>query len=629
MTDRKFITGDFKQLRAAYDLQDHHLFAIWTLLNYHYNGDLSEGAIDDAYHQTYALLVEGESGDGCLDGFFHDEDKNELYLYQVKWPDKSTKKSGKTDARQIVTALQLLLADSEQDVALTEAREKAVTSLKAVLELEGEIILRVVSGGGWAKDIKKEILALLPANIEKDRIKLELISLVELQQLIDSRDVDLSGQKARLNFYTGTNDPILEIPEMSVPGMGHGYVVLASGLSLAEIGIKYGDRLYAKNVRLYLGKGKVNKGMQNTLSDPNELPSFWYGHNGITIICDEVKLDSKGAPSKVVLTNPQIVNGCQTVTTLRDVFKEPKTRSESPDFPVMARIIRLIGTAGNRQEAAELIAFRTNSQSAVNDADLCANDPQQKAFQKSLRNYRNQWFYERKRGEWKAFRDKGRYKSQQEEPRVISKDIYQQAWRAYSGAPSEAITKKGAVWDRGHGGGKDLYDEVFDRDRRACDIALVATLFDWFLRVYTVDKSGNSLCTDIFPGLRQHTDKLPTAKTLIAAHSVALFGVLVSEAYGSVEKYPEEYATKIVEIFDRGGWVKRRWTKDGVGEWGILGEALKAIMQAWATYFVIKSSLDESIYICLKSAQEKAFIELKDNMLSLLPKNPIELVKPD
>lgn len=75
------------------------------------------------------------------------------------------------------------------------------------------------------------------------------------------------------------------------------------------------DGIYEKNVRRFLGgRGKVNKGMQDTLRDAPE--RFGLYNNGITIVASDWTQDG----STVELVEPYIVNGCQTSRTIWEVF---------------------------------------------------------------------------------------------------------------------------------------------------------------------------------------------------------------------------------------------------------------------------------------------------------------------
>src|SRR5690606_2524770 len=77
------------------------------------------------------------------------------------------------------------------------------------------------------------------------------------------------------------------------------------------------DILYEKNVRKFLGnRRKVNKGIEKTLIENPE--RFGLYNNGITIVDEEFE----PLPNKIQfqLTEPYIVNGCQTTRTIWGVL---------------------------------------------------------------------------------------------------------------------------------------------------------------------------------------------------------------------------------------------------------------------------------------------------------------------
>ena len=78
------------------------------------------------------------------------------------------------------------------------------------------------------------------------------------------------------------------------------------------------DALYDKNVRVFLGRtGKTNKGISRTLREEPE--NFGLYNNGLTIVARAIEGGENGA---FTLTDPAVVNGCQTTRTLWDTLTE-------------------------------------------------------------------------------------------------------------------------------------------------------------------------------------------------------------------------------------------------------------------------------------------------------------------
>lgn len=158
-------------------------------------------------------------------------------------------------------------------------------------------------------------------------------------------------------------------------------------------------RLVARNIRYNLG-GKIGRTIRKTY-EKSPL-DFWYYHNGITIICD--KMDETGGIA--TLQNPSVINGAQTLYAVND---SPKRNSPAL---VTARVI-VRGPDGDEppEDDAWLqnVIRGVNTQNRVKAADFWSNEPEQ--FELHHRFREMNIFYERKRGEWKEFRNEPRYRN--------------------------------------------------------------------------------------------------------------------------------------------------------------------------------------------------------------------------
>ena len=124
-------------------------------------------------------------------------------------------------------------------------------------------------------------------------------------------------------------------------------------------GIKDG-KLFKKNVRQALGKNnKVNKGIARTIK--NAASDFFFCHNGITVICSSVFVDG----TKLVVKNMNVVNGCQSLTTIYGCGEAAK----SSGGYILFKFYEISDNA-----KADGITNSTNSQSAVKARDLRSTD---------------------------------------------------------------------------------------------------------------------------------------------------------------------------------------------------------------------------------------------------------------
>lgn len=160
------------------------------------------------------------------------------------------------------------------------------------------------------------------------------------------------------------------------------------------------DLLFARNVRLSLGNTPVNKEIRDTFRDsPKE---FAFSNNGITILCE--KLTHDPGAHEVIITNPRIVNGSQTLHSIRDVL------NPSSAARVMVRVIEiprlqagdLPREAQRRKDIIHKISIRSNRQNDIKKWDLVSNDDFQHELSRFFRT--KKLYYERRRKEWSVRR---------------------------------------------------------------------------------------------------------------------------------------------------------------------------------------------------------------------------------
>jgi hypothetical protein len=150
--------------------------------------------------------------------------------------------------------------------------------------------------------------------------------------------------------------------------------------SVSEMLTEAGIRLFARNVRGFLGSTEVNRGMEATLK--NEPEYFWYYNNGITIICDEAERKGRGGRDVLHVTNPQVINGQQTTRTLT------RFDGRSSAASVLVRVIRVPrnhGAGDHFETLVSKLVGATNWQNAIRASDLMSNDRRQIEIERHFR----------------------------------------------------------------------------------------------------------------------------------------------------------------------------------------------------------------------------------------------------
>ncbi len=166
------------------------------------------------------------------------------------------------------------------------------------------------------------------------------------------------------------------------------YVVILKSEVLRKEYLKWKDKLFSRNVRIFYGISakKPNKYMKKTLSD--EPQNFWYFNNGITILSE--KVTPKKEDQKIILKNPQIINGCQTVSVIGE------TRQN--DAFLFVKIIE-IGDDLINQNFIDGIIEANNRQTPVDERILKSNHPLQVKLQRNLESLG--FYFERKEKQFK------------------------------------------------------------------------------------------------------------------------------------------------------------------------------------------------------------------------------------
>lgn len=166
-----------------------------------------------------------------------------------------------------------------------------------------------------------------------------------------------------------------------------------NGSELVEIFRKHSFRIFDTNIRNFLGNVKINQGITRTATDRNDAKYFWFYNNGVTFVCDEYSFRSL-EDTVVRLKTAQIINGCQTVTSLHHAGKDL-----SDDVEVLVRIIEMKADINFIRR----VTLFANSQNAVRPTDLVGTDTLQLELKRLLLELG--YYYETRRGDYKAEKD--------------------------------------------------------------------------------------------------------------------------------------------------------------------------------------------------------------------------------
>ncbi len=171
------------------------------------------------------------------------------------------------------------------------------------------------------------------------------------------------------------------------------HVCALKAKDLKKLYEKYGERLFARNIRLDKGTASsTNRKIAHTLdTQPDHL---FYLNNGLTIMATAVSARTINRTcQEITISNPQIINGQQTTRTIGRATV-PATAE------VLAKIVAMKPESDadlrNFVGFARDIVRATNDQNRVKQSELLANDPVQIGLYQDL--LKVGWLYVRKSG---------------------------------------------------------------------------------------------------------------------------------------------------------------------------------------------------------------------------------------
>jgi len=435
MSFTQLLQKEVKPLAESFSIPESKAFALWFAK---LEIDIDD---DEAFD---AISVEGSNEKG-MDVFHVDPMNQRVVIAQCKYSPDCSHSPKMKDVDTLLSCFDWLA--SPQNLASEGRRElvAAAEDYRDAVEKGYSVQVWFVYCGLHDANIEKRIRVFNANkdNFDKNRRAIHCDS--HLFQMIYE---ETEGQSRRI--------PLGQIKvasgKLEMKGAyGKGLLTTISGPELVSLYDEFGDELFARNVRGWLGarKGSVNAVMIDTVGTEAERGRFWAYNNGITIVCDKFK-HSRG---RLSLWNFSIVNGCQTTIAL----VHSRNSGLTSQVTLLARII-----CPPREIIDSIIRF-TNSQNLIRRWDLVSQDVTQKRLQAEFGKLREPIYYILRRGDWRSLEqsERSRYKDK------INHDLLAQYLASFNGIPVAAYKEKGLLFDK-------YYDLVFPADLRVEE-----SLFIW------------------------------------------------------------------------------------------------------------------------------------------------------
>lgn len=325
-----------------------------------------------------------------IDGFHFDPERRNLYLFQFKRSDSHALFKD-TFKRLIEDGVARIFTTPNRD----EHKNQLLLQLRSCLHenrsMIDQVCFRFVFTGDPQEAERSTVLDTLREQLEnKKYLAEEFFYPREVGFLIEYRSTQ--GKVGTVRSARGTSSFVVAMDDLVVLDGPEGEKMHVGFIRLADLDMIHraiGPRFFDSNIRYGLGESEaVNRAISRTLKsiviDQAEQPSiFAFNHNGITLFAEHVQKED----SAWRLTAPRLLNGAQTVTTVKG-FQEankdnPKLAQGRAAFDAVRVLCKVITSA--EPTFVTRVTINNNRQNPVEPWNLHANDEIQLELQDKFR----------------------------------------------------------------------------------------------------------------------------------------------------------------------------------------------------------------------------------------------------
>lgn len=339
---------------------------------------------DASPSQAAQAIVDGYDDNG-IDALLFQKRQNTLWFVQSKWIQNGNSTPKAAEMRSFKDGIFDLLDGKKE--RFNEKFEYKEDEINAALKSPGLKFKVVISHTGpklakHSRDVLNDLIQDL--NDGDDIASLEEFNLEKAFKAVHDRnnpeDIEVCFD---LSNWGRIDEP---------------YQAFYGQINAADVGqwwVQYKNRLFAQNIREFLGNSDVNEEMVKTLENEPEL--FWYFNNGITVLCQEISKVGAKKDRKLGEFSAKgisIVNGAQTIGCIGALYQN--SSSEIKEQLENAEIsIRFICLEKCEENFEKKVTRATNTQNKVENRDFVALEPQQERLSREFKTCGKKYHYKR------------------------------------------------------------------------------------------------------------------------------------------------------------------------------------------------------------------------------------------
>lgn len=316
-----------------------------------------------------------------LDGFHFDLNRRNLYLLQFK----NTTSAGQFKEcfeRLIDKGMECLFVSPNKDDSKNQLLLRLWSGLVENRHAIDQVYFRFVFKGNAEEAERSQVLDKLREDLEDKKYHID--------RFFGDRQVTLIVEFLSTAWGTGVapptdtrtthvfNAPVTDLITRAGPD---GEQMLVGFVRLADLHAMHqqmGQRFFNRNIRFGLGGSKsvnrvLTRAFKAIVFEGKEAPSvFPFHHNGITLYAEHVDPED----GFLKLTEPRLLNGAQTVTTLGEFLKanadNPKLEERRALLDEIQVLCRVISAA--KDDFVTTVTINNNRQNPVEPWNLRANE---------------------------------------------------------------------------------------------------------------------------------------------------------------------------------------------------------------------------------------------------------------
>lgn len=323
--------------------------------------------------ETASCITDGYHDLG-IDAIYLDESQKTLFLVQSKWRNDGSGSINQNEMNSFASGIKRIL-NFEIEGANERIQSKKYDIERALDGIDYKIESIFIHTGNSDTNgfIMKPMMELMEqTNDEAGEILcFSQIAFREIYAYLSGMDVsdDVTLDDVVLKNWGSISDPFLV------------YYGVIPAVAVGEWYKKYGNKLFALNLRYYKGRTDVNDGIKRSLS--NEPEMFFYYNNGIKLLCKRIIRKAKNSTTNetgiFTLEGVSLINGAQTAGSIGAVYLNDPTKLDKAFVSV-----QMIDMSNMSESIEQQIAKLSNTQNRIESKDFASQDPNQERIKREL-----------------------------------------------------------------------------------------------------------------------------------------------------------------------------------------------------------------------------------------------------